>query len=138
MQYQNYQLFCECSMVALWNAARYFNLSVPIVGSRLYIKICKEAGCIHGGCISREPERERLKITINPGSWSYEWISKNIPVHLALFTHRGYHSVLVVAENNSRLLLANYARGRTHWMRWGTILEKRNQHAIPYSYKLEL
>ena len=41
MKYQNEQLYSECRLVSLWNAARFYNLEVPEIGSKEYDKICK-------------------------------------------------------------------------------------------------
>ncbi len=135
MRYQNNQLWSECQLVALWNAARFHVKLTPKMGSRLYKKICKESRCIYGGCIDIDKETKRLGFKVVPGRFNFKWIERNLPVHFTLFTHKGYHSVLAVGSRDKQLLLANYATGRLHWMGWKKLLTKKRR-VFPISYVL--
>lgn len=133
MIYQNYQLYCECQLVALWNAGRFHGLEVPKPGTRKYREACRRARAIYGGCLDLEPERQRLGLRLVPGFLMLGWVRKNLPVHFAIFCHRGYHSVLAVEVRGSRVLLTNYAKGRVHWIDWWKLAKKTNVHTRPYS-----
>jgi len=140
MKYQNNQLWCECRLVSLWNAYRFFRKNPPIIGTKEYKSICENSYCMSGSCINIEKERKRLGITFVSGKCNLSWIRKNLPVQIALFTkHRGLHSVLVVKTKRNKLLLANYAYGRLYWLSWKrTYLSMLFKlHNCIYSYKFK-
>ena len=138
-KFQNKQLWCECQLVALWNAYRFLGGDPPVIGTKEYQTIVKDSGGIYGGCITIEEERKRLGITFVPGEYKLKWIRENLPVHLGLFTrHRGHHSVLVVKVYRNKLLLANYARGKLCWITWKKILKiSKSMRVKPYSYRMK-
>ena len=120
--YQNTQLYSECQLIALWNAARFHDVPVPEIGSEQYNKICEDSCCIIGACIDIRPELKRLKLKSVPGENKLNWIKKNIPVALpVIHKRRGFHAVLVVKANRNKLCLANYADGRLCWPLWNNI-----------------
>lgn len=133
MKYQNYQLWSECQLVALWNAARFYGINVPKIGSMQYKKICSESCCIFGGCININKEIERLGFNVILGKFNFKWVKRNLPVDFTLFTHKGYHSVLAIGVKDKKLLLLNYATGRKHWLSWKKLLEKKRK-VLPVSY----
>jgi len=136
-RYQNKQLWSECMLVSLWNAARFHDVpKVPKIGTKEYKKIAIECKCINGACLSDiEKEAKRLGLISQEGELSIKWFKENLPVEFGVHCHRGYHSILVVNVKKDKLLLANYALGRTHWMNWDTFLEKSNKYGTPISYK---
>jgi hypothetical protein len=136
MKYQNNQLYCECQLVALWNAARFYGIDVPTIGTKQYKCICDESGCLYGGCININKEISRLGLKIIPGRTDILWVRKNIPVHFAIFCHRGYHSVLAIDVVGRNVKLANYAHNRLHSLSWDVLKSKKNERVRPYSYKL--
>lgn len=141
IKYQNNQLWCECQLVSLWNAFRFFGKEPPIIGTGEYCIACIDARSIYGAAINITRERKRLGMVFVLGKYKLKWIRKNLPVHLCLFTkHRGYHSVLIVEVKKNMLLLANYTRGRLQWLSWNSIKKmltnRKDVHTI-YSYKLK-
>jgi hypothetical protein len=138
-KYQNKQLWCECWLVSLWNAYRFFGKIPPTMGTPEYRKICEDACCISGACFNSgiERERKRLGIKFVPGQYKLSWIKNNLPVELSLFTkHRGYHSVLVVKTWKNKIQLANYTYGKLQWLPWSRVLELCNKRECPCSYQL--
>jgi len=134
MRFQNYQLYYECQLVALWNAARFHKIKVPKIGGAQYRKICYESKAILGGCINIERERKRLGLVFMPGRIDLRWIRKNLPVHLAVFCHKGYHSVLVVdVDADDIITLVNYVKGTIFHIKWNSLKDKINKHSKPYS-----
>ena len=124
-RYQNHQLFCECRLVSLWNAARYYGIKPPEPGSKRYKEACEEGCCIIGACINITKEEKRLGLKGVRGKKTLQWIRRNLPVELGVrHPRRGFHSVLIVEVRKSRLLLANYTRGRLYWMDWKTMKRK--------------
>lgn len=121
MKYQNAQLYSECQLVAMWNAARFWsmNVSLPKMGTRRYRKICKDALALHGAAINPLDEEHRVGLARNYGPHErLGWVRKHLPVHVSVFCHRGYHSVLIVGVEGNDVLLANYAKRRLHRMTW--------------------
>lgn len=140
MTYQNTQLWSECRLVALWNAAKFYNITTPKPGTEQYEQICEDGCCIIGACINIEPEVKRLRLKLIQGKINLNWIKKNLPVNIGIrHPRRGFHAVLVVKANGNKLLLANYAKGRLYWLPWRKI-----KNAIPrspndkvYTYKIK-
>lgn len=136
-RYQNKQLYCECQLVALWNAYRFLGGTPPVIGTKEYRSICKNGSCLYGPCINITTERKRLGLVFVPGEYKLKWVRENLPVHFLLFTkHRGYHSVLVVKVKRNKLLLANYTRGKLQWLSWKKVLKMSNTKTELYSYKV--
>lgn len=134
--YQNTQLFCECQIVSLWNAARFWGLGslVPKMGTRRYKDICRRANAIYGGVINIDFEAERLGLAYFPIEWDkltpmLPGVSTQLPCVMNVFCERGYHSVLAVAHRigepskpwTSKFLMLNWRR-RKAWIPWGEIL----------------
>ena len=118
MKYQNNQLWSECQLVSIWNARRFWGLDAPRMGTKEYEKICKQFHCISGACLGLRKDPESFGIKRINGGRNLRWIKKNLPVEIGIYCHRGYHSVLIVDYKGDKLLLTNYARGRTHWIEW--------------------
>jgi len=137
MKYQNNQLYCECQLVALWNAARFYGINdIPQMGTQLYDDICDKGCCVYGGCININHEWDRLNLKAIRGTMNLRWVKKNIPVHFAVFCHRGYHSVLAVKVVKNKITLANYARNRLHTIDWNILKSKHNKNVKPFAIKL--
>jgi len=134
-KYLNDQRWSECLLVAIWNAARFHGLETPEPASDEYFRICREAHAIHGGAIGVGFELDRLGLERVPGHLDLRWVREHLPVHFAIFCHRGYHSVLAVEVDGERLLLANYARGRTHWIEWDLLKRMTPDQGWPCQYR---
>jgi len=130
-EYQNEQLYSECKLVSIWNAARFWGLErlVPKIGTRRYKEICKKAKCIHGSALETKFERERLGLEYFDLQWDVYWVAKYLPCAMAVHCERGFHSVLAVAYKKGKprktwtdqFLVANW-RKQTEWISWGEIL----------------
>lgn len=129
MKYQNTQFFCECQLVALWNAYRFHGKEPPKLKSWEYALICIDSGGIYGSCTKARREARRLGLRYVLGRWSMDWVKKNLPVRFGLFTkHRGYHDVLCIKVCKKKLLLANYARGRLYWLSWRNVKKMKDRN----------
>jgi len=137
-RYQNRQLYSECQLVAMWNACRYYNMPValPKMGTRHYKQICKQACAIHGAALFTEFELTRVGLTRKFIKPRLAEVRTHLPVHLAIFCHKGFHSVLVVSVKGNKVLLANYAKGRSHWLRWSVLQlrDDRTNYKLPFQY----
>ena len=137
MKYQNIQVWSECQLVALWNAYRFHGKEPPKLKSWKYALICIDTGGIYGACIHANREARRLGLKSISGSWSLDWVKKNLPVEFSLFTkHRGYHDVLCVDVRRDKLLLANYARGKLYWLSWKNVKKMKCRTKKPDSIQL--
>ena len=133
-KYINNQFYCECQLIAIWNAAKFYGFETPEPETRQYKTICKESRCLYGGCIDVDKEKERLNISSTRGLYSFKWVKYHLPVHFRVFCHRGYHSVLVVEVDNKDVILANYARNRLHRMSWKQLKEISNRLTKPEQF----
>ena len=138
-RYQNNQLWYECQLVAVWNAIRFWGggENLPVMGTPSYKQACEHARAIVGGVIDLDRELEIYNVHRVRGKYDLRWIRSHLPVHFAVFCHRGYHSVLAVGIYGSSLLLANYARNRLHWMPWSILLSKANKRVKPLQYVVD-
>lgn len=139
--YQNNQIWSECLLVSIWNAARYYGINpVPEIGSVSYKKICKELEGIDEGVYPNKAKRElyRLGLMSIEGKWSYNWISKNLPVEIPVFFpesrcfEESFHSSLAVRARDGKVLLLNYKRD-WRWVMFSKIKESmfnRNEHRL--------
>ncbi len=143
-KYQNSQLYQECQLVTLWNAARFHGITdLPVPGTELYYQICYDSGGTNGGCISIRDEIQRLEMRCIEGPINLQWVRRNLPVSFSLLCwegqpdsnmiSNGYHSVLAVAVKGNRVTLANYARGRLHHMEWRALKKMQNKHVKLHS-----
>ena len=132
MKYQNNQLYSECQLVSIWNAARFLEttseINIPQMGSDKYLQILDSCRCIYGGCIVSDYERERVGLKRIKGKMDLNFIINNLPYEFTLHCHRGYHSVLGIKVKDNKILLTNYAIGRLYWLNWETVKEKQNKH----------
>jgi len=132
MDYQNKQLYCECQLVSVWNAARFWGYEdlVPKMGTRKYKSICKKARCLCGSAININFEIERLGLGLLPLSWRENSICELLPCAMKVFCERGYHSVLAIAHKNgkknkswtNKFLITNWRKYHIAWISWGEIL----------------
>jgi len=143
VKYQNEQIYNECLLVSVWNAARHFKIEVPAINSLQYKELCEKFDCIKDGCGSIDKEIKRLGMYTEEGVWDINWIKKNIPVEIGIFCgiKKSYHSVLIVNVFKNKLLLANYAKKRTFWISWQKIKKMaKNKHSEyvddPTSFKV--
>jgi len=132
----NDQRYCECQLIALWNAAIYHGIEVPVRYGKEYMEDCDKARAIHGGCIHSNHVVNKLDLRAVRGRLSWGWIKDNCPVELKIFCHRGYHSVLAVAVNlkKKKVLLANYAKGRLYWLNVARLIKIHNKQAVPVGW----
>ena len=132
-KYWNNQKFSECQLVTLWNAAIYHGLRVPERYGIEYYFYCFQTGSHTGSCIGVDSVYEELGIKKIPGRLSWYWVKNNCPAEFHVFCHRGYHSVLSVDvdKRRKRVLLANYARDRLHWIQYSKLAKMYNKHKNP-------
>lgn len=123
--YQNGQLWHECQLVAIWNAARFWGMDnlAPRMGSRAYRMRCRAANTIYRRHSDKpfqtNQEFEQCGLESVHGEYTLEWVQAHLPVAISIHTSRWkFHRVLIVEVKGSKVLLANYAKGRTHWMAW--------------------
>jgi hypothetical protein len=137
-KYWNNQIYAECQLVSIWNAAIFYGIPVPERYGKTYRWYCRESCAIHGGALNIELITKNLRLYAYPFKLSWMYLIKNIPCEFSIFCKRGYHSVLVVAVNikNKKVLLTNYARNRTYWMPWKTLRKKQNRHRSPVLWKI--
>jgi hypothetical protein len=138
--YQTKQLYGECRLISVWNAARFWGLDnlVPVIGTPKYRMICKKANSIAlengnypGSGITVEYELKRLDLGILPISWNVGVIAKSLPCELWVNCEIGYHSVLAVGYKKSvsgkvwldELELVYWFKdGSVGWVPWGEVL----------------
>ena len=130
-KYYNYQEYCDCQFISLINACIFWNKPHIKPHSEKYKKLAKKAGCIHGGCIDLREVYKLLNVKFKPGKLNLSWVKKNLPVHFAIFCHKGYHSVLCIKVEGNKLHLANYATNRLHTMEWKKFKMKNNRRINP-------
>jgi hypothetical protein len=147
--YQTKQLFGECQLVAVWNAARFWGLDkiIPVIGTPEYKRICKKANSIAlgngnypGDGVTQQFELERLGLGVFPLRWDVGVIARSIPCELWVNCEIGYHSVLVVGYKKSvsgKVWLDElevvywFKDGRVDWVPWGEVLACGNLAAPP-------
>ena len=116
--FQNTQLYSECQLIAIWNAARFYGMEkkVPKIGTVEYDKICEKFACKTGSCIGVEKELNRLGLKYIQGKWDFRWIKNNLPVKLTIFRPKqGLHSILAIQEEINGFYLANMGDGKLQW-----------------------
>ncbi len=128
MQYWNNQKYCECQLVAIWNAAIFHGIQTPERYGAEYIEDCKKGYAINGGLINPNHVLDKLGLKAVVGITSWAWIREHLPVEFRVFCHRGYHSVLAIAIDveTKRVAIANYTRGRLKWMDANELIERHN------------
>lgn len=136
-KYWNNQRYSECKLVSLYNAAIFHNLPTPIRYGEEYIQDCEKAYAITGPALTTGTERVIAKLNLKPIpiQCTLDEIRKNLPVEFSVFCHRGYHSILAVKVKGNRVLLTNYARGRTHWMPYNKLKRIHNKHVSIISWQ---
>lgn len=125
IKYQNSQMYAECQLVAAINAARYFGLSVPKMGSVEYERLVDLTKGRHGSCIQvwkaypslgikarKTGPAKKLGVTL---TWFQEQIPIEIPVHTMAL---GFHSVLVVRATQKYVWLANFGGDKLVKLGW--------------------
>jgi hypothetical protein len=128
-KYWNNQLFCECQLVALWNAAIFWDIKVPFRYGHEYVEDCLKASAISGGCINIEHVIKKLKLKAIMIENKFNEIKNNLPVEFKIFCHRGYHSVLAIdVDTQKRVLLANYAKNKTCWIQYSKLKKMHNKN----------
>ena len=141
MNYQNTQLYTECQLIAIWNAARFYGMEdlIPKLGTPEYEQACEKFHCKNGSCLGVIKEINRLKLKKVNGKWNLNWIEKNLPVELSVFQTRegGAHSILAVDVIGNRVQVANHTDGRTIWLDYLTLFDQRinNPYFQPNSIK---
>lgn len=135
-RYWNNQRYYECQLIALWNAAIYYDIPVPERYGEVYVWACERAHALSGGCIQTGHVISALGLSAVPGDLTWEWVCNHLPIEFKIFCHRGYHSVLGIdiKDNPRRVLLTNYAYDRTYWLRFDTLVQKHNKHAKPIQW----
>lgn len=132
VRYQNTQKWCECQLVSIWNACRYWGInSFPKIGTKEYRAECKKFHAINGSALTVAGAFKRYGIKRLSGKYDLKWVRRHLPVEFSIFYKHGYHSVLCVAVNKNKVLLANYADGRTCWLNWDKLLSMCNRKVKP-------
>lgn len=138
--YQNTQVKNECQMVALFNALRFFGMSVPRKGSQAYrlwsyVTGGRSAAC-DGKLVQAVAKRVGLKVT-RRRALSKKWIKGSLPVAVSLRVGRDrYHDVLIVDTGRRGYLLANWAKKRLHWMTWKQMKARYDERCRLLSFSL--
>lgn len=136
IKYQNGQLYCECQLVAIWNACRFWGLGgVPVPGTSEYRDACEEAHAICGGVIGVNKQIQKYHLVAEPGFYKLAWVRSHLPVEFSVFCHRGYHAILAVAVRNKWVLVANYAQNRSHWIGWTKLKKIANKRVLPIQFR---
>jgi len=132
-KYWNGQRYFECQLVAIWNAAIYHRMAVPVRYGKEYTEDCEKAYAVNGGCIDSNHVVEKLHLQAVKGNRGWNWIKKNCPIEFKIHCHRGYHSVLAVDINikSKKVALANYAEGRLYWVTFDRLLTMLNKRSRP-------
>jgi len=135
-KYWNNQIYYECKLVSIWNAAIYHDISVPIRYGDEYIRDCKMAMATYGSCLRENYVVKKMNLQKTKGKLNWNWIKKNCPAEFSIFCHRGYHSVLSIDINlkNRKVLLANYAKGRLCWINVNKLIKMHNKHVSPIKW----
>jgi len=158
-KYQNGQKWCECSLVAMWNAARYFGLSAPKIGTREYYDRCRATGkfTLKNGIVNEKrfnrwfdgwefyEELERLGLNFKLMRYNFRGLSTNLPFDITIYpcksTYNGNglawsHTVLAVDVNrrDRKFLLANYDKTKMCWLSWDFIKRRKDDRFPPKSY----
>jgi len=138
-KYWNGQKYCECHLIALWNAAIYYNLKVPERYGNEYEKDCYSTACISGACINDNKIKKKLGLHAIKGILTWDWIKDNCPIEFKLFCHRGYHSTLAIDVNykKQKVLLTNYAVDKLYWLSINKILMKHNKFVNPIKWVID-
>jgi len=132
-KYWNNQIYCECQLVVLWNAAIYYGIKVPDRYGNEYKADCKKAGSIYGSCLNSRHVMKKLHLQPILGSLDWGWIRINCPIGFLVFCHRGHHAVLAIDVNlkEKKILLANYAKERLYWLKFKKLIKIHNKRVQP-------
>jgi len=144
IKYQNTQQFCECQLVSIWNACRFWGSDwfvwgvdeqeIPRQFTKKYYAACDDANAVHGGVIGIDKQIKKYGIKAVRGKFTLKWFKSHLPIEVSVFCHRGYHSVLAVRVDHGDVILANYAFGRLHRMKWKRLLKIANKECAPCQY----
>jgi hypothetical protein len=136
-KYWNGQLFQECQLVTLWNAAIYHGTEVPKRYGSEYVADSLFANAIEDGAEYTGHVVDKLGLKPKEGPMSWNWIRKNLPVEFSI-NYRGYHSALAIDTNNKgEILFANYSRTRLQWVKYSKIKEMQEPSEPLVSWKLK-
>ena len=126
IRYQNRQRWSECQLVSIWNAMRYWGIDpkIPGIDTDEYRSICAKYHAINGAALRISGERRRLGLSRVQGKKTFAWLRSHLPAELGVFCHQGYHSTLAIGVRRNKVLLTNYARGRTFWISWRLLKTK--------------
>ena len=128
MKYQNTQLYMECHLVAIWNAARFFGMEhkIPKIGTEEYDKWCLKYACKSGSCIGLKKEFKRLGLKRVEGKWNFDWIKNNLPVVLSIYPPKQRpHAILAVKEQFGGFVVANFGGGVIQWYSYEKLYEMK-------------
>jgi len=137
VKYQNIQEFCECQLVSVWNACRFWGIDeqkIPHQFTKKYKAACDSANAVHGGVIGIDKQLKKYGVKMVGGELTLKWVREHLPVELSVFCHRGYHSVLVVKVDRCDMILTNYAWGRLYRMRWSHLAKIADKRIKPRQY----
>lgn len=140
MEYQNTQLYMECQLVAIWNAARFYGMEdeVPKIGTNEYEEACNRFACKSGSCLGVGDELNRLGLKYVEGKWDYEWIRNNLPVELSIIPSDGRaHAILAVEERMGDFKVANMGGCVLQWYSYDKLqsMKINNPHFRPKAIK---
>lgn len=138
MKYQNRQLYHECQLVTIWNAARYYGATdIPEMGTEEYRAACEAAGALHGAATNTAPFMKKYGLERIEGEYKLSWLRNHLPAELSIHCAHGFHSVLAIEVRGSSVLVTNYAIGRTHWLPWKKLKEMSEPKEKPEQFVLK-
>lgn len=138
-KYWNEQMYSECQLVTIWNAALFHGISVPEQFGDEYKTACEKCCCTIGACINTTSVSENLGLISVDGLLEFEWVKNNLPVEFSIYCHRGHHSVLCVDINieNEQVLITNYFKGMETWLPFEGIKQLSKNDKCPKSWKVK-
>lgn len=106
--YQNKQLYSECQLVAVINAAIKLGQPSVKIGSNEYERLVDLVGARYGSAISVELAYTylRLKFVDTKPEWSSVEMAvcKGLPLSLAIWSkHYGYHEISIVDKKHDNI-----------------------------------
>jgi len=139
-KFWNMQMAYECQLVALWNVALWYNMSVPEQFGYDYYNECKLANALYPGLINHNrlvySLRDRSVYGIR-GTISQSWYRNNIPAVINMHNPdvglSCGHTVCSVDVTSTHLILANYLTdGRMYEMSLSEVVKQTR--TVPYYY----
>lgn len=140
MEYQNTQLYMECQLVAIWNAARWHGMEnkVPKIGTKEYDRLAEKYHCINGSCLGAKKELKRFGLEMVEGKWNFNWIKDNLPVMLSVYPpDERPHAILAVECKWGGFEVVNMGGGVSQWYSYDKLasMQVNNIHFLPQAIR---